>query len=268
MCYGVFYQKPALAKTSFMKKINILLLAASLVSAISVNAQKRDSTKMHNWFQHDIAGAMQIQVTYRKADISQLNQALNANGLHSISPNNIWINASMAHMNHNWITEDGIGFSPEATSSNNGLDAKYSQYQLYFRLGYNVSSSSDFKLYPFLGANFSAAVLDIQDHTGIQSTNSFSGELLNSTASKTFYQPNFGIELGAGFDFLAKVKPKVTDCFTIERSIPIGIRAGYYLNTYASQWKIDNYGLQGSNQKQSAAFISFNIGLGYEIKKH
>jgi len=251
-----------------MKKITVLLLAAGLLSVTTLKAQMHDSTKMHNWFEHEISGAMQIQVTYRKADISQLNQALNSNELHSISPDNIWINASMAHMNHNWITEDGIGFSPEATSSDNGLDAKYSQYQLYARLGYNVSSNIDFKLYPFAGLNFSAAVLDIQDHNGVQSTQSLSGELLNSTASKTFYQPNFGVELGVGFDFLLKVKPETKDCLTIERSIPIGLRAGYYLNTYASQWKIDSYGLQGANQKQSAAFISFNIGLGYEIKKH
>ena len=163
--------------------------------------------------------------------------------------------------------EDGIGFTPVAMSSNNGLYAKYNQYQLFFRAGYNVLKTADVKLYPFAGLDFSAAVLNIDDNAGIDKTGSLSNELLNSTASKTFYQPNFGIELGAGFDYLIPAKPKQMGCLTIKRNIPIGLRAGYYINAYAGDWKIDNHPLQGADQKQSAVFVSFNIGLGYEISK-
>ena len=251
-----------------MKKfINSLLFMALLTGAVSATAQQTDTIKTRGWFRHDIAGVAQLQFTYRKGDISGLNAALNANGIPSIKESDLWINASMSHINHNWIMEDGIGFTPIATSSLNNLDVKYNQYQIYFRAGYNVSQNTNFRLYPFAGINFSASVLDVQDNNGIKSTNSFSGELLNSTASKTFYQPNFGIELGAGFDYVIKMKPKKMDCITIERNIPIGIRAGYYINTYAGDWKIDNYSLASPNQKQSAVFLSFSIGLGYEVKK-
>jgi hypothetical protein len=116
--------------------------------------------------------------------------------------------------------------------------------------------------------NFSAAVLDIQDHNRIQSTDNFTDEILNSTSSKTFYQPNFGIEIGAGFDYQIKVKPKKMECLVIQRTIPIGVRFGYYYNAYAGDWKIDSYKLQdGPTEKQNAVFVSFNIGLGYELKK-
>jgi hypothetical protein len=251
-----------------MKKLlTSISLLAVLFTAAKTNAQQKDTLKSHNWFNHQPAGAMQIQVTYRRGNIGQLDNALNANGIPSISEKDVWINASMSHVCHNWLMEDGIGFTPVATSEENGLKAKYNQYQAYFRLGYNVAQGSDFRLYPFAGINLSAAVLDIQDKSGIESTKSFSDEILNSTASKTFYQPNFGIELGAGFDYLIKMKPKTMDCFTIERNIPIGIRAGYYINTYAGDWRIDSYSLNSPNQKQSAVFVSFNIGLGYEIKK-
>jgi len=252
-----------------MKKlINSLLFITALFGVTSVKAQQADTVKTKGWFKHDIAGAIQLQVTYRKGDISQLDQALNTNGIPSISEYDVWINASMSHVFNNWLLEDGLGFTPVATSSLNNLDAKYNQYQAFFRAGYNISQNSNFRLYPFAGINFSAAVLDIQDNNRIQSTSNFSDEILNSTSSKTFYQPNFGIELGAGFDYLIKMKPKKMDCFTIERNIPIGIRAGYYINTYAGDWKIDNYSLQnGPTQKQSAVFLSFNIGLGYEVKK-
>jgi len=251
-----------------MKKLfYTLLFSAALLGSITANAQQSDTVKTKEWFKHDIAGAAQIQLTYRKGNIGQLDQALATNGLPALKEYDLWINASMSHVWHNWLTEDGIGFTPIATSEVNNLKVKYNQYQAYFRMGYNVSQSTNFRLYPLVGINVSAAILDVQDNARIQSTGSFSGELLNSTSSKIFYQPNFGIELGAGFDYLLKVKPKVTDCFTIERSIPVGIRVGYYINTYASDWKIDSHGLAGANQKQSAVFASFNIGLGYEIKK-
>ena len=251
-----------------MKKIiKNFLFVALLTGAVSASAQQTDSIKMHDWFRHDIAGAAQMQLTYRKGNIGGLDAALNANGIPSIKEYDLWINASMSHINHNWIMEDGIGFTPVATSSVNNLDVKYNQYQIYFRAGYNVSKNANFRLYPFAGINISASVLDVQDNNGIRSTNNFSDELLNSTASKTFYQPNFGIELGAGFDYLIKMKSKKMDCITIERNIPIGIRAGYYINTYAGDWKIDNYSLNSPNQKQGAVFLSFNIGLGYEVKK-
>jgi len=250
-----------------MKKITLLLAFAAFFAINQAKAQKTDSVNTHSWFMHSIAGAAQVQLTYRQTDISQLNQALAANGLNTISPANIWINASMHHMCHDFITEDGIGFTPVAMSSNNGLYAKYNQYQLFFRAGYNVLKHTDVKLYPFAGLNFSAAVLNIDDNAGIDKTGSFSNELLSSTASKTFYQGNFGVELGAGFDYLIPVKPKQMECFTIKRNIPIGIRAGYYINAYASDWKIDNHSLRGGDQKQSAVFVSLNIGLGYEISK-
>lgn len=248
-----------------MKKIFPLLLSAALFISFNVRAQTRDTT--YRWMRHTKAGAVQIQLTYRQADISGLNQALTADGLRPISPNNVWLNLSMHHIDGNFITEDGVGLTPLAMSSNNGLYAKYNQYQVFFRFAYNILPAGDAKLYPFAGLNLSAAVLDIDDDARLQNTGSLAGELLNNTSSKTLYQPNFGIELGAGFDYLIPVKAKQIDCFVIKRNIPVGVRVGYYINTYSSDWKVDNYGLAGGNQKQSAVFASFNIGLGYELSK-
>ncbi|ASU34674.1 hypothetical protein [Mucilaginibacter xinganensis] len=252
-----------------MKKFTYpLFLALTLFSSAAVMAQKTDTVKMHGWMKHQPAGAMQIQVTYRQGHISQLNNALNANGIPSIKQSDIWINASMSHICDKWMFEDGIGFTPIESSSVNDLKVKYNQYQLFWRAGYNVSTNTNVRVYPFVGVNFSAAVLNVQDKAREQNTTSLQDELLNSTSSKTLWQPNFGIELGAGFDYVIKLKPKKTDCFTVERNIPIGVRAGYYINTYAGDWKIDGYKLQNSpNQKQSAVFLTFNVGLGYKVKK-
>jgi hypothetical protein len=254
-----------------MKKLTYLLTALiGLLSVTTLQAQQAkqaDSVSDHNWFRRDIAGAVQLQFTYRRSDIGELNQTLADNGLKPITANDYWINASMHHSWQNWITEDGIGFAPEQGSANNGLYAKYSQYQAFFTAGYNILHSKQMKLYPLLGINFSASVLNIEDNNSIRSTNSFSSEILNTSATKTFYEPNFGIELGAGFDYLIKVQPKRMDCLTINRNIPVGVRAGYYLNTYAGDWHINNYSLSGDNQKQSNVFVTFTIGLGYEINK-
>ena len=251
-----------------MKQSILTLIIVITLFSLKTQAQSTDTVKTMGWFHHQLAGAAQIQVTYRKADLGQINQILNNNGLHSLENNDIWYNASMNHIHGKWLFEDGIGFTTVTTSDNDNLKAKFNQYQLYTRVAYNVSNNPNFRLFPFVGLNFSAALLNIQDNNAIRSTSDFSTELLNSTASKTFYQPNFGIEFGAGMDYLIKVKPKVTDCFTIERNIPIGLRAGYYLNAAQGDWRVDSYNLQdGPNRKQSAVFVSLNIGLGYEIIK-
>ena len=245
------------------KKLTLLTAGVITLGATAVKAQSND------WF-HNIEGAAQIQVTYRSANITPLNQALNKDGIPSISNNDVWFNLSMHHEHKKWIWEDGLGFTPLATSTTNNGNFKthYNQYQVYGRMGYDISQNPMYKVYPFVGANLSAAVLNIEDKAREQTTSDFATELTNQTASKTLYQPNFGIEAGVGFDYLIKVKSKQIDCFTINRNIPIGIRAGYYFNTYASDWRIDNYGLANSpNGKQNAVFLSFNIGLGYEIQK-
>ena len=247
----------------------LLLFFTIILFSINAHAQTADTVKTSGWFKHNIAGAAQIQVTYRNTKIGQLNHALNANGIPSIGASDIWINASMNHVFNNWMLEDGIGFNPlETSTSANDIKAKYSQYQAFLRLGYNLSKNDNFRYFPFVGANFSASVLKIEDKGRENNTSDFSEELLNSTSSKTFWQPNFGIELGAGFDYLIKVKPKQMECFTVERSIPVGIREGYYFNTYAGNYKLDSHHLNnGPDEKQNAVFVSLNIGLGYKITK-
>lgn len=253
-----------------MKKLTTVLFIVTAVLCVgTAKAQRSDTTK--GWFRHDVhdfAGTAQIQVTYRNTNLGQLNTVLNNNGIPSLKHNDIWINLSMNHVHGPWIEEDGIGFTPWTTSDDNGLKARFNQYQAYLRLGYNVIKQPDVRVFPFAGANLSAEVLNIEDNNGIKSTSNFSDEILNSTSSKTFYQPNFGIELGGGLDYSIKVKEKQLDCITIQRSIPIGIRAGYYINAAQGDWRIENYKLQaGPDKKQNAFFVSVNIGLGYAVKK-
>jgi hypothetical protein len=245
-----------------MKKL-IYTLAFVLTGLATVNAQ----TKLGKT--HEFAGAMEIQGTYRPYNLDGLNSSLTGVGIPAVSSNNIWIDLAMSHIHKKWVMEDGIGFTPFSKSEANGIKTRFNQYKAFLRWGYDVAQSSDFRLYPFAGLNFTAAVLNIQDNNREQNVSNFSQELLNTTSSKTLYQQNFGIDFGAGFDYLIKLKSKKTDCFEVERNIPIGIRAGYYLNTYASNWKINDYNLNnGPNNKQSAVFITLNVGLGYKIKKN
>lgn len=253
-----------------MKKLTVILCFLFVLTGVICAKAQSDTTRHHGWFSHATAGAAQVQVTYRQSKLGQLNAILNNNQIGSLPGNNVWINLSMSHIHRRWLFEDGIGATPTSTANNgNNLKAKYNQFQLYTRAAYNVSESSDFRLYPFVGLNFSEAMLRIQDNARTESTSDFSQELLNSTSSKTMWNPQFGLEFGGGFDYVIKMKPKQMDCYTIERNIPIGIRLGYYLQTTSTKWKIDdNYSLNnGPSNKQSAVFISFNIGLGYEVKK-
>ncbi|TSJ40446.1 hypothetical protein FO440_11870 [Mucilaginibacter corticis] len=240
----------------------LLLLCCLLAAAANTHAQ--DS------FPKDIAGTMQIQGMYRPSKLGQLNGILNANGLASLPDNNYWLNLSMNHIHKRWVMEDGIGASFTSSSTvANGIKSKYNQFQLYGRLGYDVSQTPIFRAFPFVGINLDAAMLRIQDDNRIQSTSDFSSELLNQTASKTLWNPRFGLEFGGGFDYLIPVSDKKMDNITIHRSLPIGIRFGYYLQTSNSPWRIDNnYKLQnGPDNKQSNVFVNLNIGLGYKITR-
>lgn len=232
------------------------------------NDQSASSNWSGKWMNHNIAGVFGVQVTYRHTNLSQINQALNSNGIPSLNDRDIWINLTMDHIHNKWIFEDGIGATPLSTSRIGDLKAKFGQAQAYFRAGYDVTKNSPFRFFPFAGLNFTGAMLHIQDNARTNAASTFSQEILNSTSSKTFYQGNFGIELGAGLDYVIKLKSKSMDCVTVERNIPIGIRAGYYINTSQSDWKVDDHSLNNSpDKKQSAIFVSLNIGLGYNVHK-
>lgn len=245
--------------------IKPLLFAVGIVmTATATNAQSMMSK--------EFSGTMQLQGMYRESKLGQLNGILNANGLSSLPDNNYWLSLSMNHMRKNWVMENGIGASFTSTSSPNtanGIYAKYNQVQVYGRMGYNVAKNENMRLFPFAGINLSNAMLRIRDDRRMQSTSDFSTELLNSTSSKTIWNPRFGLEFGAGFDYLIGVKDKKIDNYTIHRYIPIGVRVGYYLQTSNSNWRVDdNYNLNnGPNNKQSNIFINVNIGLGYKVQR-
>lgn len=245
--------------------IKPLLFAVGIVmTATAANAQSMMSK--------EFSGTMQLQGMYRESKLGQLNGILNANGLQSLPDNNYWLNLSMNHMRKQWVMEDGIGASFTSTSAPNtanGIYTKYNQFQVYGRLGYNVVKDENMRLFPFAGINLSNAMLRIRDDRRMQSTSDFSSELLNSTSSKTIWNPRFGLEFGGGFDYLIGVKDKKIDNYTIHRYIPIGVRVGYYLQTSNSNWKVDgNYNLNnGPNNKQSNIFINVNIGLGYKLQR-
>ncbi|MFD2863326.1 hypothetical protein [Mucilaginibacter antarcticus] len=242
----------------------LILSAGTLAVAANANAQS-------DW-KKEISGTMQVQGMYRQSKLGQLNTVLNANGIPALPENNYWINLSMNHSVKRWIIEDGIGISimsNSAPNTTNGIKAKYNQYQAFGRLGYNVATTDKMRAFPFVGINLSAARLRIKDDTRTQSTSEFSTELLNLSASKTLWNPRFGLEFGAGFDYLIGMKDKTVDNYTIHRSLPIGVRFGYYLQTSNSQWRFDdNYRLNnGPTDKQSGVFVNVNIGLGYKLQR-
>lgn len=258
-----------------MKKQIIAVCTIILsIGALTQSATAQSDTSKHHgwWSKKEFAGALQLQTTYRQSNLGQLNTILNKNNIPSLPDNNFSLNLSMSHLHGKWVFEDGIGgtfTSTSAANTSNGIKASYNNFQVYTRAGYDISTNTNVRFFPFLGLNFSDAMLRIRDDNKTQSTSDFSTELLNNTASKTLWNPQFGIELGAGFDYVIKMKTIQKEHYTFQRNIPIGLRIGYYLQATNSDWKIDdNYTLNnGPNQKQSNVFVTFNIGLGYVVKK-
>lgn len=252
-----------------MKRIiTSILVAGSLFGATIVNAQTKKQTMEDRFFSKDVSGAALLQFGYRQTDLGQINGFLANNGIPAISDNNYWINAAMQKRYKKWIGEHGIGFTIPNSSEANGIRARYSQAALFGRMGYNLSNSSDLQVYPFAGINLNLAMFNIKDKTGMQSVSNFNQEILNRTASKTFYQTKFGVDLGMGLDYLIKVKSKEMEYVTIDRSIPVGFRLGYHIGVAQSDFKVDGYKLNnGPTDKNSAFFATVSFGLGYHITK-
>jgi hypothetical protein len=240
-----------------MALINLLLLGGIIHAA----AQKADSTKRKT--DHFYSSSLNFQVGYQKGNVSQLNQHLVKNGLPTLSGNNTWYNVSFNHDFDHIITEIGFGLSAPSTASSQGIETKYHQDQFFLRIGYNLLSCQTFRLYPFAGVNLSSGSLRINDDGATESVDDFSGQILNQTAAKTITQHNFGIDLGLGYDYLIKLRSKETAGCTTEFFLPIGIRAGYDLQTGAGDWKVSDHALAGGpNEKANAFFIMFSVGLG------
>ena len=249
-----------------MNKLTTIFLISVCVAATSTSSNGQSTMRK------DIAGTMQLQGMFRESKLGQLNGILNANGIPALPDNNYWLNLSMNHMHERFVMENGIGASftsSSAPNTANGIHAKYNQFQIYGRAGYNIAKSENMRLFPFVGINLSQAVLRIRDDRRIQSTSDFSSELLNSTSSKTIWNPRFGLEFGGGFDYLIGVKDKKIDNYTIHRYIPVGVRIGYYLQTSNSNWRVEGtHNLNnGPNNKQSNIFVNVNIGLGYKVQR-
>jgi len=260
-----------------MKKIlTFIIAAAALLFGANANAQRADTTrrghhmpdsiKVSHWLRTPIYGSFSIRATYRKSNLNQLNNILVHEGLAGLGNSNLWLDLTSFHMRHELLLEDGIGFTPTVQSTNNGMKALYNQFQLYLRLGYNVTPNTPVRLFPFVGANLSDGLLRIHDNnTG---SNDFAQTLMGGSRSRSYNQWRFGIDLGAGLDYAIPAKPKHYDYFTVERNVPIGVRVGYFIQTNNSDWYLDDYKLvNGPDNKQNAFFVSVNIGLGYVLRK-
>lgn len=248
----------------------IILAITFCTSAFAGYAQTTDSLKTAWHFRHAHSGGINLSVGYRNNHMDQLNEALTANGFPALSKNTIWYNLSFNRIYKNTvITELGFGMTAPSTADLNDVKTHYYQRQAFYRIGYNlVPASASLRLYPFIGANFTNESLKIADNPAIDKVNDFTNEILNNSASKRISHTNFGLEFGYGVDYLIKCKPKQNGCFEVERAIPIGIKAGYYLQTSAADWKVEDHSLlNGPDKKNSGVFATLSIGLGYSVKR-
>jgi opacity protein-like surface antigen len=252
-----------------MKNTSLLTLLLAVVT-LSAKAQTNNNSNDSTRYRHHREGGFSLQIGYReKNNLGQLNQALGINGIPSLAENNIWFGLAFNHVYHDKIiTELGLGFIAPSRSKVNDLKVTYNQGEVFYRIGYNIAKTDNYRLYPFAGISLAHARLKIKDNAAINSVNDFSDQILNQSSSKTIHQSNFGWQLGLGYDYLVTLKSVQKGMHTFKRTLPIGLRAGYAFQGNPSDWKIDNHSLSnGPAQKNNSLFVSLSIGLGYSVKK-
>ncbi len=259
-------------KTIFTKRVCLLLLMIG-IGISAAKAQSADTVKRNSWRNHDwnknVSGATEIQVEYRKSHVGKLNTYLVEQGFPALDDNNIWYNLGMSRIyNNRFITTLGIGGTGSKSVVANDVKVSMFSGQIQVGAGYNVATSTNYRLYPTIGLNFQNSFLKVKDLGNINSTTDFGEELTKSSSSKTLNQYTFGLEFGGGFDYVIKLKSKQMDCVTLERNIPIGIRAGYYLPVSNSDWRVDDHKLvNGPDVKTGSFFVTVVLGLGYGFHK-
>jgi hypothetical protein len=253
-------------KTKNTSLLTLLLAIITLSAKAQTNNNSNDSTH----YRHQREGGLSLQIGYRaKNNLGQLNQALGINGLPGLAENNIWFGLAFNHVyNAKVITEFGLGFIAPSRSTLNDLKVTYNQGEIFYRIGYNIARTDNYRLYPFAGVSLSRARLKIRDNSAINSVNDFNNQILNLSSGKTIHQSNFGGQVGLGYDYLVKLGSKQKGTHTVERTLPIGLRAGYAFQGNPADWKIDNHSLSnGPAQKNNSLFITLSVGLGYSVKK-
>lgn len=252
-----------------MKNTSLLTLLLAVVT-LSAKAQTNNISNDSTHYRHQREGGLSLQIGYRaKNNLGQLNQALGINGIPSLAENNIWFGLAFNHVyNAKVITEFGLGFIAPSRSTVNDLKVTYNQGEIFYRIGYNIARTSDYRLYPFAGVSLARASLKIRDNAAINSVNDFNSQILNQSSGKTIRQSSFGWQLGLGYDHLVKLKTVQKGTYTYERTLPIGLRAGYAFQANPSDWKVDDHSLlNGPAQKNNSFFISLAVGLGYSVRK-
>ena len=260
-------------KKIFTKTVQLLLVTICLAPTLA-KAQNADTVKtqsqMHSGWHKDMTGGLELQAEYRKNNVRDINAYLVPKGFPLLANNSTWFNLSMTRMyNNRLITTLGIGgTAPESATANN-VKVSIFRGQIQIGAGYNLSTNAAYRFYPTVGLNFQNSFLKVKDNGNINSTTDFGQEITQSSSSKTLNQHTFGIELGGGFDYVIHLKSKQMDCVTVDRTIPIGIRAGYYIAASNSDWKVDGHKLTtGPDSKPNGVFLTFVLGLGYGVHKN
>lgn len=246
----------------------LLLFALLCGSAALAQAQNNDDG--YYGFRHlPYSVTSNLMLGIRSRDLSQLNRSLNANGITAVSGNNPWFGLSVEQLFRQRLNlELGVAANASSSGFSQGIEAHYLQSQLFMRFGYNLTKTDNFRFYPFLGLNLSYQSLNLKDNLGINRTSDFNNTLLNYTASKTLDNASFGVELGLGYAYYIPLKTRMKGNVEVKESLPIGLRAGYYLQATSDDWYVEDHALtNGPDKKGSNVFVTLTVGIGTLIRR-
>lgn len=240
-------------------KIVVTLTVVVVVSILFVNNSQGQeiatSAKEGGGMGYSMFGTSRI-------DIEDLNAKLESKGYSSI-PDNFFSVGGGGHSiinNRLIIGGEGHALLGEEVTTGNKKNSIYIVYG-FFNLGYILYSVQELRVYPLLGLGGGGMNLNITEEV---TSLSFDEVLDNPKRGVELSTDGFLVNLAFGIDYLLKLGEDEKG----KGGLVLGLRAGYTLSPFKSDWTTDKIEISGAPETAiTGPYIRLMIGGGGISKK-
>lgn len=251
-----------------MKLSAVGLTAAVFITVLcSVSYGQRSSRYLNNY---DAVSSYRIGL--QGVDFGDVNRALQQAGYGTL-PGQLTMLSMVSQVSRPdrplvWNSEIGISLlSPGMTVINGTNEVRAMGYVVKIGASYQIIGNDRFQLAPQLSIASLPFTFRV-DRTGNPATPALNTILTNpgSTQTATIHAGSISLDAGLTANLRIPTGQRQIDCSTIERSIVIGLDAGYRLASPATMNITDGAGSGRSALRQSGFYAGLRIGLGVRVR--
>lgn len=251
-----------------MKLPAVGLTAVVLFTTLcSVSYGQRSSRFSSNY---DVVSSYRIGL--QGVDFSDINRALQQAGYGTL-PGQLTMLSAVSQVSRPdrplvWHSEIGISLmSPGMTVNNRTNEVRAVGYVAKFGASYQIIGTDRFQLAPQLSVASLPFTFRV-DRVGNPATPALNTILTNpgSVQRATIAAGSVSLDAGLTANLRVPTSQRQVDCSTMERSVVIGLDAGYRLASPATMSSTDGAGSARSAFRQSGFYAGLRVGFGIRVR--